>query len=663
MRYSASGQPGFGTMRHAETINRGPVEGKGGGPPLPPLWAIPGSLAVLLVAAALFRAVYFYLYSRNSIFFDGLILDSKVYDSWAQAIARGEWIGREAFYFPPLYPYLLGVLFRAVGHTLAGVYLLQALLGLVDLFLIYRIGMATFNERVGLLAAGAAALYGPFAFFEMKVLGTTLGLTLDLAALALLVGAERGSLSGRRVLGRWLGAGVVIGLAAECIPGSLLLTPLYAAWLGLRRWSAAVVLVAGTLLATLPVLAHNLYVASDPLPLSGQGGLTFYQGNNANASGLYSVPPGFSGAPETQAAEEESRAERETGRPMRRSEISAHFLRKGLAFIAASPLSWLVLEWKKLLALIGDYEASTEYSLYFERQQIPWLHLLFLPFAVVAATGAAGALLGGRPRPAGAALLLYAAHAAAIPLIFYVSGRYRLPLVPPLLIYGAAFCDRLLADLRATGTLSPPVMRAATLAFVMALVSYFPLGRPVISAEANVHYNVGNLLMERNQLDEAIASFDRSLAQWPGNDYAWINRGNCLDRLGRPDEAFASYRRAEEVNPSSWRAYKAQGIMLHRDKRYEEEAAVYRRGLRTDGEEAYYFLGVALKNLNRLDEAIQMLQEATRINPSYARAHTQLGEIRSGRGETDAAREEFRRALASDPGDAAARAGIARLGG
>jgi Flp pilus assembly protein TadD len=650
-------------VRHDETIKRGPSEGKRVAPPLPPLWAIPGSLAVLLVAAALFRAVYFYLYAQNSILFDGLILDSKVYDAWGQALARGEWIGREAFYFPPLYPYLLGLLFLAAGHTLAGVYLLQALLGLINLFLIYRIGMATYNERVGLLAAVAAALYGPFAFFEMKVLGTTLGLTLDLAALALMVGAERASLSGRRVLGRWLWSGVVIGLAAECIPGSILLAPLYAAWLGLRRWSAAVALLAGTFLATLPVLAHNLYVASDPLPLSGQGGLTFYQGNNPKASGLYSVPPGFTGSPETQAVEEQSKAERETGHPMRRSEISAHFLRKGLAFIADSPARWLVLEGKKLLALFGDYEASTEYSLYFERQQVPWLHVLFLPFAVIAATGLAGALLGGRPRPPGSALLLYAVHAAAIPLIFYVSGRYRLPLVPPLLIYGAAFCDRLLADLRVAGAPSPPVTRAAALALALALVSYFPLGRPVISAEANVHYNVGNLLLERNQYEQAIASYDRSLAQWPGNDYAWINRGNCLDRLGRPDEALASYARAEEVNPSSWKGYKAQGIILHRDKRYEEEAAVYRRGLKTDGEEAYYFLGVALKNLNRLDEAVQMFQEAARLNPSYARAHTQLGEIHASRGETDAARQEFRRALASDPGDAAARAGLARLGG
>src|SRR2546426_18312 len=94
--------------------------------PLPPLWAIPVSLALVLLAAAAFRAVYFYLYARNSIFFDGLILDSSVYDSWARSIVAGDWIGRKEFYFPPLYPYLLALVFRTFGHTLAIVYLLQA---------------------------------------------------------------------------------------------------------------------------------------------------------------------------------------------------------------------------------------------------------------------------------------------------------------------------------------------------------------------------------------------------------------------------------------------------------------------------------------------------------------------------------------------------------
>src|SRR5438552_9886873 len=395
-----------------------------------------------------------------------------MYDSWAWSLAQGEWNSGQVFYFAPLYPFVLGALYTVIGHSLMAVYLLQSLLGLANLVLLYRIGLATFGARAGLLAAGMAALYGPFAFFETKVLGATLGLVLNVAALALLVWVEREELAGKRTPWRWLAPGLCIGAAATCQPGTIVLAPIYAAALVMRRRTAAAgALLVGGLLATVPVMAHNLRAASDPLPLSAQGGLTFYQGNNPGASGYYSSPPGFSGAPATQAAEEKSIAERETGRSMRRSEISAHFLSKGLAFIASAPRSWLVLEARKAMALAGDYEPSTEYSFYFERREIRWLYLLILPFAAVLGAGAGGLMVSGRPRGPALALLLYTLSSALVPLIFYVSSRYRLPLVPALILYAGAFFDRLLQALGGFAARSSGLAPAAALALVVALVS------------------------------------------------------------------------------------------------------------------------------------------------------------------------------------------------
>jgi tetratricopeptide (TPR) repeat protein len=593
-----------------------------------------------------------------------------VYDAWAERIAGGQWLGPQAFYFPPLYPYVLGLLFKAAGHSLPLVYLLQGLLGVVNIFLIHRIGTVLFGPRAGILAAAGAALYGPFAFHEMKVLGTTLGLTLSLVSLLLLVGAESararaaGAGRGGGVPARWLAAGLAIGVASMCLPGTVLLAPLYAASLAWRRAvRAALMLLMGTVLGLLPVTVHNLYVAGDFLPLSGQGGTTFYQGNNPQAIGRFSVAPGFTGSPENQAAEEQSIAERETGRRMRRSETSAYFFRKGLAWIASSPGAWLLLEARKLAALLGDYEASTEYSIYYERDQVPWLRLLALPFAAIAGAGIAGMLRAGMPRPPAIALFLYTVQAAATPLIFYVSSRYRQPLVPVLLIYGAHLADAAWTAARREGGPPRADLRALALAGVLAVVSFFPLGAQIDSAEANVHYNIGNLLSERGRHAEAILSFDRAVARWPGNAFAWVNRGNSLDKLGQEDEALASYRRAEEENPGLWPAIKGQGILLHRRKDYTGEEAVYRRGLAGGREEARYYLGVALRNLGRLDEAVREFEEATRLNPTYARAHTRLGEIFAGRGDTARAREHFRLSVAADPADRAAQAGLSRLGG
>ena len=626
-----------------------------GGAVLSP-WTVPWPLAWILLAAALFRAVYFQLYASNSIFFDGLILDSELYHSWAVAVSTGQWLGSEPFYHPPLYPYTLALIFQVFGPSLAAAFLLQALLGLVNLVLIYRIAATLFSSRVGVIATAGAALYGPFAFFETKLLSTTLGLTLNLVALLVLVLTERahprpatGGGGRGRWFGpharRWFGAGMTIGIAALCRPATVLLAPLYAAARARRDpWSSAAILV-GAFAGLLPILAHNLYVAGDPLLLSAQGGVTFYQGNREGAAGLYSIAPGFSGSPVRQAAEEKAIAERETGRSLRRSEISTHFFGKGFRSILNSPGRWIALEFRKLGYLIGDYEASTEYSIYLEREDVPWQRIAFLPFAVIMGAGVAGLILVRFQPPAGSggtALRIYTLAAAAIPLMFFVSSRYRLPLVPALLIYGAVFVERLSLEIRGGRGLQATTARTLILALLLAFLSFLPLGHRSETAEGNVFYNIGNLLAAESRHEEAVEAFDRSLIGWRGNAYAWINRGNSLDKLGRTEEAMASYRLAEEVRPGFWTAYKAQGVILHRQQRLVEAAEVYRRGVDAGGAEAHFLLATTLSTLGRDDEAGIEFRLAIETQTDDPRFHNSLANLLERRGRAAEAIEEYR---------------------
>ena len=635
-------------------------------------WQVSRPLALLLLGAALFRAVYLFLYARHSFFFDGLILDSTIYDAWARRIAAGAWIGKEAFYLPPLYSYAVGLVYRLIDPGLGMIFVLQLSLGLVNLLLINRIGEALVGRRAGLIAACGAALYGPLAFFETKILATTLGLTLNLVALFLMIRAERGPAGpgGRR---RFLVTGGVIGLSATCTPATALLAPVYAALSMRRRPRAAAWLLAGALAGVSPVLLHNLYVARDPLLLSGQGGITFYQGNHRGSPGLYAMLPGFSGSPERQPDEERSIAERETGRrDLRRSEVSGHFFRKGLRDIVDDPLAWLWLEIRKLGWLVGSYEASTEYSLLVEREQVPWLHVAFLPYALIVACGCAGMLLarGASPgRRGGVPLAAYTLYAAAVPLLFYVSSRYRLPLVPALLIYGAFFIDTVVDALRGAGLASRQRSLLAG-AGLLALVSFFPLGRPNVSAEANVHYNVATLLAERGHHEQAIEVYDRAVAEWPGNAYAWVNRGNSLDRLGRPEEALTSYRRAEQANAGFWTAYKAQGVILHRLQRLQDEAETYRRGLDAGGAEAHYLLGLTLDAIGRqgeirdlayIEQAVGHYREAIRIEPRDARFHNALAMALYRTGDAGGAIEAYLAANRADPRYGKSRYNLASL--
>ena len=65
-----------------------------------------------------------------------------------------------------------------------------------------------------------------------------------------------------------------------------------------------------------------------------------------------------------------------------------------------------------------------------------------------------------------------------------------------LLIYAGAFADRLARAARSGEGPDPATARGAFLAVAVGLVSFLPLGRPVTSIEANVHYNLGSARAE-----------------------------------------------------------------------------------------------------------------------------------------------------------------------
>jgi Flp pilus assembly protein TadD len=200
-------------------------------------------------------------------------------------------------------------------------------------------------------------------------------------------------------------------------------------------------------------------------------------------------------------------------------------------------------------------------------------------------------------------------------------------------------------------------------ATVLAFLSSFVIAPVSDRSEANIHYNIGRLLLDRGQNEAAVAEFDQALAGWPTHFMALINRGNALDALGRTEDALASYRRSEEIKPNFWTAYKNAGLLLYRARRYEEAEATFRRGLAAGESEARYLLAVVLQQEQREDEAVEMLQDALRMNPRESRAHTRLGEILAKRGDAEGARAHFRQALAVNPSDTSARDGLARLGG
>ena len=229
---------------------------------------------VIALAAVLVR-VAFRAETAGDPLFRILAIDGRSYVELASRFAAGDWLwGTEPLWFAPLYPLVLGALFRLFGPEPELVRLLQHAVGVGTAVLGFRLG-ARFSPLAGRIAGGLLALSPVLVFYENQLYYPSLAVFLTAGFLLLL-------LDGRRPLA----TGITFGLLGLLRSNALLFLPVGAWWLGRRAGGrAAGLLVAGTLAVLVPVLLRNGLVAGAWTPLTVNGGMIFATGFNDEALG------------------------------------------------------------------------------------------------------------------------------------------------------------------------------------------------------------------------------------------------------------------------------------------------------------------------------------------------------------------------------------------
>ena len=143
------------------------------------------------------------------------------------------------------------------------------------------------------------------------------------------------------------------------------------------------------------------------------------------------------------------------------------------------------------------------------------------------------------------------------------------------------------------------------------------------------HYNLGNALASRGQVDEAIAHYRRRWKSSPTTPTPTTTWAYALAGRGRFEEAIAHYRKALEIQP--------------------------------DYPDASYNLGIALAGCGQFDEAFVHLQPALKLRPNDAELQSALGNILAARGQFQDAVAHYRKALEIRPDDLAAQKNLAWL--
>jgi len=181
---------------------------------------------------------------------------------------------------------------------------------------------------------------------------------------------------------------------------------------------------------------------------------------------------------------------------------------------------------------------------------------------------------------------------------------------------------------------------------------------------AEAHCNLGIALDQQGRTDEAIVQLRKALELQADYPIADNNLGSIFSRQGQVDEAMAWFRRALAVQPDYSRAGNNLGIALAQKGLVDEAIAQFQKVLEfhPDQAEAHYNLGVAFAQQQRLDEAIVQFRKALVARPDYAEAHYNLGLALGQKGLVDEAVAEFQETLRLKPADADAKERLRTLG-
>ncbi|MEV0409800.1 tetratricopeptide repeat protein [Streptomyces sp. NPDC050448] len=117
-----------------------------------------------------------------------------------------------------------------------------------------------------------------------------------------------------------------------------------------------------------------------------------------------------------------------------------------------------------------------------------------------------------------------------------------------------------------------------------------------------------------------------------------------------PKGAARTYRRVVELDPRNKLAWYNLGVIAQQDGETADALASYDKALKIDPSftSALFNEAILLKPTEP-DRAVGLLKRAIAADPQAATAHLQLGHILAGKGRTDEAGGEFRRAVVADP--------------
>ena len=169
---------------------------------------------------------------------------------------------------------------------------------------------------------------------------------------------------------------------------------------------------------------------------------------------------------------------------------------------------------------------------------------------------------------------------------------------------------------------------------------------------AKYWYDKGIILQTQNRIKEALVAYNHAIEIDPNNEYAWYNKGGVLEELMEFDDAVDAYIQVSKINPNNADAWFSQGFIdCCEYNAYLSAIEVLNKALKISPNHfpSLYYKGMALSELNRIEEAIDCYAKIIDIEPDYSPAENNMKRLLNEIYQMSDALEKFEKLLESYP--------------
>ncbi|MBI5116041.1 glycosyltransferase family 39 protein [Candidatus Poribacteria bacterium] len=496
----------------------------------------------LFVIALALRVVYIWQAERNDPGYSVLLPAEDMYqhDITAREFLKGNFgfSVRDSLQTSAFYPYFLAFAYSISGGSRHSVRLSQAVISSLSAVLLYLAALCFMPQAFAIASGLLMAFYGAYVFYSGLLLPETVIVFLYVLALLLLAKYKQSHTYALLIF-----AGITLALCVVARPNNVIVLPLLLLWVlaendSLKRGTtdAGILLISAVVVMAL-WLSRGMLFGYGANPSASLGLYGFLVGNTYDSTGIFFHSR--VSAKEMFAASEGS------------------YIR-GLLELAKAisdhPSQWLFAEARKFLAFWIGFEPNDNVSYHVSREFSALLRLPLPSFGFVSAMGLLGMCASMKDRRRFMLLYLMALGSFLSVFVFFVLSRYRLTIVPILILFSA------LAGQKIWGSISSRRHIRATALIVSAIVlltltrsrniNYLYPASYLAYYESMARHNTAIAFLTKGETALGEDQLKRLLAENPGFTQGYATYAVLCESQGRKAESLEIVEEGLKVAPS-----------------------------------------------------------------------------------------------------------------